>query len=111
MMIDPFTGIEVVPGVCLWCGAPFEVKPGDNDNPHLYCSPSHKYKRKNARTKMRGRSMDGICPYQFKIQFAHAADAAAFPAFNSKIHDVYRCRCGAWHYGRKVPGAPVLDMS
>jgi hypothetical protein len=103
-MTDPYTGVEIEEGVCLWCGAKFEMVEPMNNNPHLYCSTSHKYKRKNARAKARGKSLDGLCPYQFKIKFASQREAADYPAFNGKIHDVYRCRCGSFHYGRKVPG-------
>lgn len=108
-VVIPEAAVEATRAACLWCGAEFEPVEPMNDNPHLYCSKSHKYKRKNARAKMRGKSLDGICPYQFKIQFSRAGDASGFPAFNAAIHDAYPCRCGYFHYGRKVLGGYKRD--
>ena len=91
---------------CEYCGVLFEPRvphaaPGKEAPVQRFCSSSHRHKHRHAEKKFG--HLPNRCPHTFKISYPSLEAALAFKtAANSRIHNAYQCRCGAWHWGRHL---------
>lgn len=91
---------------CSWCRVAFQpTQPGQR-----YCKINHQRRanrrRKQQREREAQRAIDRgepICPHPTKAQFSSPKQAALLNPWAAAHQDLvlYRCRCGALHFGHQ----------
>jgi hypothetical protein len=87
---------------CEWCKSPFAPKTSEQ----VYCKRTHATKanarRRRLRAELEALTHGPICPHPLKKSYS-SPEQAAYAVWEASQPDMelYKCRCGAYHYGHK----------